>query len=132
MRVKASLEVAVVTLFCNSQQTDNDNGYVKWITPAGDEQVYVLSADEVLVGRKSDADIILPSPYVSRHHAKFLRGQEGYSVVDLSKTHGTYVNGRRVQQQDLLHGDRICLGEDRVELRYLTLRILTLQEVFQN
>jgi len=94
--------------------------YLKWITAAGQEQLYVLSADEVLVGRKSDADIILPNSYVSRHHAKFLRGQGGYSVVDMSTTHGTYVNGRRVQQQDLLHGDRICLGQDRIELRYLT------------
>src|SRR5262245_31036158 len=94
--------------------------YLKWIAPAGGEQVYVLSADEVLVGRKSDADIILSSPYVSRHHAKFLKGKEGYSVVNLSNTHGTYVNGQRVQQQQLSHGDRICLGQDHVELRYLT------------
>ena len=94
--------------------------YLKWIAPAGGEQVYVLSADEVLVGRKADADLILSSPYVSRHHAKFLKGKEGYSVVDLPNTHGTYVNGRRVQQQELTHGDRICLGRDQVELRYLT------------
>ena len=94
--------------------------YLKWIAPAGGEQVYVLSADEVLVGRKSDADIILSSPYVSRHHAKFLKSKEGYSVVDLPNTHGTYVNGQRVQQQELIHGDRICLGLDQVELRYLT------------
>jgi signal transduction histidine kinase/pSer/pThr/pTyr-binding forkhead associated (FHA) protein len=94
--------------------------HVKWITPQRGEQVYVLSADEVLVGRKSDADIILFSPYVSRHHAKFLKGKEGYSIVDLPNTQGTYVNGQRVQRQELIHGDRICLGGDRVELRYLT------------
>jgi signal transduction histidine kinase/pSer/pThr/pTyr-binding forkhead associated (FHA) protein len=94
--------------------------YLKWTTAEGGEQLYVLSADEVLVGRKSDADIVLPNSYVSRHHAKFLRGKEGYSVVDLATTHGTYVNGQRVQQQCLSHGDRICLGRDQVEFRYLT------------
>ena len=94
--------------------------YLKWISPAGGEQTYVLSADEVLIGRRSDADIIFSSPYVSRHHAKFLKGKRGYSIVDLPNTPGTYVNGNRVQQQELNHGDRICLGRDRVELCYLT------------
>jgi signal transduction histidine kinase len=94
--------------------------YLKWTSAEGGEQLYVLSADEVLVGRKSNADIVLPNSYVSRHHAKFLRGKEGYSVVDLATTHGTYVNGQRVQQQSLSHGDRICLGRDQMEFRYLT------------
>jgi signal transduction histidine kinase len=94
--------------------------YLKWIDPQGVERVHVLKGDEVLVGRKSDADIILASMSVSRHHAKLVRDNEGYSIVDLSNTNGTYVNGQRIKQQQLHTGDRICLGQDRVELRYLT------------
>jgi signal transduction histidine kinase/pSer/pThr/pTyr-binding forkhead associated (FHA) protein len=94
--------------------------YLKWITRLGAEQLYVLSADEVLVGRKSDADIILPNTHVSRHHAKFLRGKQGYSVFDLPNSSGTFVNDQRVQRQDLVHGDRIRLGRGGVELQYLT------------
>jgi len=93
---------------------------LKWIDSQGQEQFYSLSADEILVGRKSDADIILAHASVSRHHAKLVRSQEGYSIIDLSNTNGTYVNGQRIRQQRLHHGDRICLGQDRTQLSYLT------------
>lgn len=94
--------------------------YLKWIDPQGVERVHVLKGDEVLVGRKSDADIILASMSVSRHHARLVRDKEGYSIADLSNTNGTYVNGQRIRQQHLHHGDRIWLGQDRVELHYFT------------
>ncbi len=92
--------------------------YLKWVDSQGVEQIFELKADEMVVGRKSDATIILADPSVSRHHAKLLRGQQGYSVVDLENTHGTYVNGKRIKQQQLQHGDRIRLGRDQIELRY--------------
>jgi pSer/pThr/pTyr-binding forkhead associated (FHA) protein len=94
--------------------------YLKWKDHRGSERVYVLDAEEILVGRRSDADVILADPYVSRHHAKLVRGKEGYSIIDLPNAHGTFVNGQRIQQQELRHGDQICLGRDRIELRYLT------------
>lgn len=73
------------------------NAYLKWIHPRGGEQIHRLQAHEVVIGRKSDADIVLASPYVSRHHAKLIRGEAGYSVIDLQSTGGTYVNGQRIE-----------------------------------
>src|SRR5438034_9352668 len=93
---------------------------LKWTDSEGHEQFFPLSTDEILIGRKSDADIILANASVSRHHAKLVRSQEGYSIIDLSNTNGTYVNGQRIRQQRLHHGDRICLGQDRTQLSYLT------------
>src|SRR6058998_3673902 len=93
---------------------------LKWTDAEGHEQFFPLSTDEILIGRKSDADIILANTSVSRHHAKLVRGKEGYSIIDLSNTNRTYVNGQRIEQQRLHHGDRICLGHDRMELCYLT------------
>jgi signal transduction histidine kinase len=92
--------------------------YLEWINPHGVQQVYVLKADEILIGRKSDADIVLTSRSVSRHHAKLVRAKDGYSIVDLSNINGTYVNGQRIKQHLLQHGDRICLGQVRTELCY--------------
>ena len=39
--------------------------YLRWFTSEGQEQIFVLSVDETLLGRKSDADVILTDPYVS-------------------------------------------------------------------
>ena len=94
--------------------------YLRWFAAEGREQVFILSMDETLLGRRSDADVILTDPYVSRHHAKIVKGQDGYDLVDLQSTHGSFVNGHRVTEQVLRSGDRISLGQGRsqVEITY--------------
>jgi len=94
--------------------------YLQWINSEGQEETMVLKCDEILVGRKSDADLVLNNPYVSRHHAKLVKGPQGYMIVDLDSTHGTFVNGQRVMQHDLQSSDRVSLGKDRVEMVYYT------------
>ena len=52
-----------------------------WVGPDGHENVIPLVATEVLIGRRSDADIVLNNQHVSRHHAKLVKMQEGYFQV---------------------------------------------------
>lgn len=94
--------------------------HLQWTNLRGEQEVYVLDSNEVLIGRKADSDIIFPNHSVSRHHAKFVKNGEGYFLVDLPNTLGTYVNGQQVTQHELRHGDKIRLGRDRTEIRYLT------------
>ncbi|HSR49259.1 MAG TPA: SpoIIE family protein phosphatase [Acidobacteriota bacterium] len=88
-----------------------------WNDPMGGEKTYEVSSDQVLIGRKSDSDIVLPNPYISRHHAKIIREGEACFIADLNSTHGTYVNGRRAEARQMLRsGDRIGVGRDQVEI----------------
>ncbi|MFQ5738751.1 MAG: SpoIIE family protein phosphatase [Acidobacteriota bacterium] len=93
--------------------------YLKWISAEGRDHVFCLEGSEILLGRKSDATITLSDPYISRHHAKLTRTQDGYTLVDLGSTHGTSVNGKRITERALSGGDRISLGKGRVELTYV-------------
>src|SRR5438552_12170632 len=90
-----------------------------WVGPDGQDNVVHLVAGEVLIGRRSDADIVLNNQHVSRHHAKVVKMPEGYFLQDLGSTHGTFVNEVRVEQHPLKHGDRISLGKDRIDLEYI-------------
>lgn len=90
-----------------------------WVGPDGQENVLSLGAVEVLIGRRSDADIVLNNQHISRHHAKIVRMEEGYFLQDLGSTHGTFVNEIRVEQHVLKHGDRISLGKDHIDLDYI-------------
>ena len=81
--------------------------YLTWVTLAGKVEVHALTTTEVVVGREPDSDIVLDSPYISRHHARFIRqGGEGrsYSVADLRSTGGMYVNGRRMERTEFRAG----------------------------
>jgi phosphoserine phosphatase RsbU/P len=90
-----------------------------WVGPDGKEHVLPLFANEVLIGRKGDADVVLSNQHVSRHHAKLIKMDDGYFLQDLGSTHGTFVNEIRIEQQRLKHGDRISLGKDRIDLHYM-------------
>ncbi|NJO07084.1 MAG: FHA domain-containing protein, partial [Chloroflexaceae bacterium] len=58
----------------------------------------------------------------SRHHALIQRdGQDGYALVDLGSTNGTYVNGTRLAASSprrLYAGDKIKVGEVEIEFRW--------------
>jgi DNA-binding winged helix-turn-helix (wHTH) protein len=94
--------------------------YLKWVNSQGELETFSLTVDEVFIGRKSDADVVLANPYVSRHHARLVKSDQGYKIVDLESSHGTFLNGTRIAEQELQSGDRISLGQDRVELVYFS------------
>lgn len=75
-------------------------------------QVYELGDNVVNLGRDITNHIVINDREVSRHHLRFTRGPEGYTVEDLGSTNGTFVNGKRVTGATLLkNGDLLGLGE---------------------
>ncbi len=78
---------------------------------------YLLDRDETTVGRHPDCEIFLHDVTVSRRHSEFRREDDGFSLRDLGSLNGTYVNGERVEEEDLNSGDEIQIG--RFKLLYL-------------
>lgn len=75
-------------------------------------------ADSVVLGRSTDADIVVEDPYASEFHVR-LTAKDGRIVLsDLGSTNGTYVNGRRVSTPvDLSRGDAVQIGKTVMEVR---------------
>jgi pSer/pThr/pTyr-binding forkhead associated (FHA) protein len=76
-----------------------------------------LGGDTVHIGRGLTAGLHLDESSVSRRHAIVVPRPTGARILDDRSANGTFVNGRRVQQADLVDGDVIVIG--RVVLRYL-------------
>jgi pSer/pThr/pTyr-binding forkhead associated (FHA) protein len=79
----------------------------------GKEHVLQESAGVLTVGRAPEADIFLDDVTVSRHHAEFRHGAEGWSVRDVGSLNGTYVNRVRVDDLHLNGGDEVQIGKFR-------------------
>lgn len=80
-----------------------------------DGRNYQLSRALTVVGRGSDADIVIDDPGVSRAHAEIRLDAEGATVVDLNSTNGTFVDGSRAGDGTRLYdGSVITLGRTRL------------------
>jgi MoxR-like ATPase len=71
----------------------------------------------VVIGRRSDSDILVTDAVVSGHHAKIERTDHGWFITDLGSSNGTRVNGEVIRSAPLDNGAVISLGED-VEIRF--------------
>jgi pSer/pThr/pTyr-binding forkhead associated (FHA) protein len=58
----------------------------------------------VHVGRGRHNDVLIPDASVSESHAKLQRRDNGWFVVDMESTNGTYVGGKRIVGEFLVDG----------------------------
>lgn len=88
-----------------------------------DGQRYSLNAASIILGRSSEADILIDDTGVSRKHLE-IRTQGGASTaVDLGSTNGSYVDGHRVQGTAALYdGSSITMGRTQITFRILPAR----------
>ena len=76
-------------------------------------QRFVVPSGTTTVGRGSANHIVLPSQFVSQHHARIEASDRSVRLVDLQSTNGTKVNGQSVSQCDLDSGDEVEFGDLR-------------------
>ena len=76
-------------------------------------QQFELTRSEIVLGRDPGVELSLPSPVVSRRHARLLRQGDAYLLEDLGSSNGTYLNGQKIgsERLRLTSGDRIGLGQ---------------------
>ena len=76
---------------------------------------FLLDTDQTTTGRHPDSGIFLDDVTVSRHHARFVRNDQEFSVQDLGSLNGTYVNRRLAEGQVRLRtGDEVQIGKYRM------------------
>jgi hypothetical protein len=88
-----------------------------------DGQRYSLNAPSIVLGRSTEADILVDDTGVSRRHLE-IRTEHGRSTaVDLGSTNGSYVDGHKVSgSAELNDGSTITMGRSRIVFRLLPVR----------
>jgi predicted component of type VI protein secretion system len=78
-------------------------------------QQYPVDKERFLLGRsKTQSDLRLDDPNVSRQHAAIERVGAAWYVVDLGSTNGVHVAGERVTRRALSDGDRIVITSHEI------------------
>lgn len=76
----------------------------------GSRREFVLARGANTIGRKDDCAIRIPLATVSRRHAEIIVGDGDPIVRDLGAANGTFLNNRRVTEEDLEAGDQLVIG----------------------
>lgn len=70
-----------------------------------------LEPGELRFGREDDCAFCSEDPLVSRHHARFIVGNDSVFLEDLGSRNGVFVNGQKLAAKAALKGgDRIRIG----------------------
>ena len=77
-----------------------------------------LKSENVLIGRGNDCDIQIMSQAVSQHHARIHRTSRGWAVSDLDSHNGTKLNGRYINQPQLIFDEDMLTFGDKVFIFY--------------
>jgi len=80
------------------------------VVEGSDRRTVVLDHYPFTIGRRTDRDLVMADPRVSREHAQFVRETDGVHIVDQGSRHGTYVNGERINRRKLNRNDHIEFG----------------------
>ncbi len=94
-----------------------ENGRLVILSTGMAGQEYELDKPAMVIGRTEENDICVNHRSISRHHAKVVRENSTYSVVDLHSANGVRVNGEEYGKVELRPGDLVDLGH--VRFRYV-------------
>lgn len=85
--------------------------------PDGTEFQHTLEAGAACtVGRKTDNDLVLEDPHISRRHFRIHHDGQTYRLENLSRTQPTLLNDKAIDQAPLADGDLI--GASALRMRF--------------
>ncbi len=67
-----------------------------------------------MLGRGTEADIVVDDSGVSRQHIRLDRTDYGTIITDLGSTNGTFVEDQRIREATLLDGNAITIGRTTI------------------
>jgi pSer/pThr/pTyr-binding forkhead associated (FHA) protein len=79
---------------------------------------FQITKDRTTLGRRPYNDIVIDNLAVSGEHAVLLAVGDDVYIEDLNSTNGTYINGKAIKKQLLVHNDTVEIGKYRI--KYLT------------
>ncbi len=80
------------------------------LSKSRDQKVFPLPSNVTVIGRRRNCDLRIPLDSISRRHCQISVESGALKVRDLGSRNGTFVNGKRVEEETAKAGDFIQVG----------------------
>ena len=84
------------------------------VEEAGQTRRVELDHVPVHIGRSSEAEVVVANESASRHHARIEVSRDGFVLIDLDSSNGTFRNGDRIKKGLINRGDEITVGDAKI------------------
>jgi predicted component of type VI protein secretion system len=82
------------------------------------KKVALEEGEEIVLGSSSECRVQLSGMFVAKAHARIFSDKEGqFKIQHLAGLGGTRVNGERITERVLRHGDEIEIGKQKLLFR---------------
>ncbi|PIP80801.1 MAG: hypothetical protein COW84_03255 [Gammaproteobacteria bacterium CG22_combo_CG10-13_8_21_14_all_40_8] len=76
-----------------------------------DGQIFHLTKVSQTIGRKLEQDLVLDDPSISSLHAQITQEEDGWKIINLLSSNGTFLNGKKISISPLKDGDKVHFGQ---------------------
>ncbi len=76
----------------------------------GEPKAFHIEQGRTVIGRRDDCDLRIPLSQISRKHAILTVEEKKVVLKDLGSANGTYINNKRISEEELRPGDHIVIG----------------------
>jgi hypothetical protein len=87
-----------------------DGAKLRGVSESVSGQTFALAGTTMVVGRSPDCGIRVEEASVSSEHARLVRDDDGWRVVNLLSTNGTFVNDKKISNAAIADGDHVRFG----------------------
>jgi hypothetical protein len=85
----------------------DNQAYLKGLSDVYKEVKYTLDKEEFVIGRLPQCDLVINEETISARHAKIIRKENHFEILDLNSTNGTFVNGEKIDTKALRTDDKV-------------------------
>jgi len=96
----------------------SDARLVAILKDGSDGRVYPLVGPQVDIGSREGDVILGDDPYLSSRHARLLRRDDGWTLLDLDSVNGVYMRIR--EPEDIVDGDMVLIGQQVMRFELLS------------
>lgn len=91
------------------------NGLFRFEPGVANMSEFLMEGELAVFGRGSNCDVVLTEKKSSRKHLEVRKQGLSFFLKDLNSANGTNVNGKAIQEVELVSGDLIEIGEAKIQ-----------------